>query len=122
MNQERMKEYYECYNRRDHESLSAFYADDAIFEFQDIKLSGKETIANSFAQIQEILSRDILTPKRILIDGERVAVELVNEIEAKEDFEFLGSSLKPGESLIARVAAFYDCRDNKIRHVRIYRF
>jgi len=122
MNKERMKEYYKCYNRRDHGSLSDFYADDAIFEFQDVKLSGKEMIANSFAQIQEILSRDILKPLSILIEGEKVAVELENEIEAKGDFEFLGSSLKAGESLTARVAAFYDSRDDKICHVRIYRF
>lgn len=122
MHKDKMKEYYTCYNRRDHESLAKFYADDAIFEFQDVKLSGKEAISNSLAGIQEILSRDILKPLSILIDGEKVAVELENEIEAKADFDFLGSSLKPGESLTARVAAFYDTRDEKICHVRIYRF
>jgi ketosteroid isomerase-like protein len=122
MNKDIMKKYYECYNRRDHKSLANFYADDAVFEFQDVKLSGKEAITNSFAEIQEILSKDILKPLSILIDGERVAVELENEIEAKAEFDFLGSSLKSGESLRARVAAFYDTREDQICYVRIYRF
>ncbi len=123
MNKDIMKQYYEHYNRRDHESLVSFYTDDVMYEFEDINISGKEAIANSIGEIQQILSKDILKSFSMLVDGDKVAVEMENEVETKVDLSnFLGRPMKAGEPFTFRVAVFYDCRGDKICHIRIYSF
>jgi len=123
MKKDIMEQYYGHYNRRDHESLVSFYTEDVMYEFEDFKLKGKEAIANSIGEIQEVLSKDILKSFSMLVDGDRVAVEMENEVETKVDLpDFLGRPMKAGEPFTFRVAVFYDCRGDKICHIRIYSF
>ncbi len=123
MKKEIMEQYYGHYNRRDHESLVSFYTDDVKYEFEDIKISGKEAIADSIGEIQKVLSKDILKNLSILVDGDKVAVEMENEVETTVDLpDFLGRPMKAGEPFTFKVAVFYDCRGDKICHIRIYSF
>ncbi len=122
MNKERMKEYYEAFNSGDHEALSKFYADDLIFEYQDTKLNGKEAIIKHFAELQTGF-KETIKPTSVLIDGDKVAVEVEDHFDVRVDLpDFLGKSFKAGESFTARFAGFYDTRDNKICHIRLYSF
>ena len=122
MNKERMKAYYETYNRSVDEALSTFYTDDAVFEYQDVKLNGKEEIINHFSAIQQAV-KEVMKPISILVDGEKAAVEVENTFEAKVDLpDFLGRSLKAGESFTGRFSGFYDTRGDEICHIRLYNF
>ncbi len=122
MNKERMKAYYETYNRSVDEALSTFYTDDAVFEYQDLKLNGKEEIVNHFAGLQQAV-KEVMTPTNILIDGDKAAVEVENIFEAKIDIpDFLGRSLKAGESFAGKFSGFYDTRGDQICHIRLYTF
>ncbi len=122
MNKERMEAYYATYNRSVDEALLTFYTDDAVFEYQDLKLDGKEAILNHFAALQQAV-KEIMTPTSILVDGDKVAVEVENIFEAKVDLpDFLGRSLKAGESFTGKFSGFYDTQGDRICHIRLYTF
>jgi len=122
MNKERMKAYYETYNRSVDEALSTFYTDDAVFEYQDLKLDGKEAILNHFAALQHAVKEE-MTPTNILVDGDKAAVEVENIFEAKVHIpDFLGRSLKAGESFKGKFSGFYETRGDQICHIRLYTF
>ncbi len=112
--------YYEEYNTHGADGVSDFYTSDVIFEFQGSLINGKEAVLKYFKQLH-LVFREIMKPQEIFVEGEKAAVELENEFVAKADIlDFLGKSLKVGESTTARFGAFYDIKDGKIAHVRIY--
>ncbi len=112
--------YYEEYNNHGADGVSDFYVSDVIFEFQDSLINGREAVLKYFKQLH-LVFREIMKPQKIFVEGDKAAVELENEFIAKADIpDFLGKSLKVGESTTARFGAFYDIRDGKIAHVRIY--
>ena len=120
MNRDDFTRYYEEYNNHGADGVSDFYVSDVIFEFQKVKLNGKEEVLNYFKELH-LVFREIMKPQKIFVEGDKAAVELENEFVAKADMpDFLGKSLKVGESTTARFGAFYDIRDGKIAHVRIY--
>ncbi len=120
MNKDDFIRYYEEYNNHGADGVSDFYVSDVIFEFQNSLINGKEEVLKYFKQLH-LVFREIMTPQKIFVEGDKAAVELENEFVAKADIpDFLGKSLKVGESTTARFRAFYDIRDGKIAHVRIY--
>ncbi|NQT72986.1 MAG: nuclear transport factor 2 family protein [Chloroflexi bacterium] len=120
MNKDDFTRYYEEYNNHGADGVSGFYTDDVIFEFQGNKLNGKEAVLKYFRQLHLVFT-EIMKPQEIFVEGDKAAVEVKNEFVAKVDIpDFLGKSLKVGESTTARFGAFYDIRDGKIAHVRIY--
>ena len=122
MNKERMTAYYETYNQSVDEALTTFYTDDVVFEYQDLKLTGKQAVLEHFAGLQQAF-KEIMVPKNILVDGDKAAVEVENKFEAKIDIpDFLGKSFKAGESFTGRFSGFYETRGDKICHVRLYTF
>jgi ketosteroid isomerase-like protein len=122
MDREKMEAYYRTFNSGDHEALAEFYSDDVIFEYRDVKLEGRRAVISYFAELQKGFAEKI-HPRSILVDGNKVAVEMEDTFTAKVDLPgFLGKSLKQGESITARFSGFYDTHDNKICRVRLYSF
>jgi len=122
VDKERMNIYYETYNRSIDEAILAFYTDDAVFQYQDLTLNGKEALLNHFAEFQQAI-KETMTPQNIVIDGDNVAAEVDSRMEVKVDIpDFLGQSRKAGELITGKFSAFYKIRDNKICHIRIYTF
>ena len=117
-----MKAYYETYNRSITEAISKYYTDDAVFAFQDLTLNGRDAILNHFDGFQKAI-KETMTPSNIVIDGDRVAVEVDSRMEVKADLpDFLGSPRRAGELIRGKFSAFYDIRDSKISSIRIYSF
>jgi len=122
VDKERMKVYYETYNRSIDEAILTFYTDDAVFEYQGLTLNGKEALLNHFAEFQQAI-KETMTPQNIVIDGDRVAVEVDSRMEVKINLpDFLGKSRKAGELITGKFSAFYSIRDNNICNIRIYTF
>ncbi len=120
MNKDDFIRYYEEYNNHGADGVSDFYTSDVIFEFQGSLINGKEAVLKYFKQLH-LVFKEIMKPQKIFVEDDKAAVELENEFVAKADIpDFLGKSLKTGESTTARFGAFYDIRDGKIAHVRIY--
>ena len=122
INKKWIENYYSSFNQRDHTALEAFYTDDLVFEYQDIKLNGKKAVISYFAELQKGF-QETIRPFNILIDGDRIAAEVESEFVAKADLpDFLGQSLKAGNSFKAKFSCFYDIRNDLICHVRLYNF
>ncbi len=122
-NRSLIEAYYRDFNASNSgEVLSAYYGDDVIFEYQGEKVSGKDAVINNLNEAWQAV-KETLTPLNIVVDGDRAAVEVDDRLEAKIDLpEFLGRSFKAGEAMNAKFSIFYDFRDGKICHIRIYSF
>jgi ketosteroid isomerase-like protein len=122
-NKSLIEAYYKDFNASNSgEVLSAYYSDDVIFEYQDVKISGKSAVISYLDEAWQAV-RETLKSFNIIVDGDKVAVEVDDEIEAKIDLpEFLGQPLKAGESINAKFSIFYDIRNGKICHIRLYSF
>lgn len=122
MDKERMEAYYRIFNSGDHEALVDFYADDIVFEYQNTILEGRKALLDHFAGLQQGFTEK-MRPLSILVDGNRIAAEVEDTFTAKVDLpDFLGQSLKQGESVTAKYGCFYDTRNQKISHIRLYSF
>jgi hypothetical protein len=122
MNKDEVEKYYEAYNRRDLEAMSVHYSDDVVFEAKIGKYIGKDTIINFFKKFHTNFD-ETLNPVSILIDGDKIAVEVDTNINVKVDgSEFLGNIYKTGDLIHRKISVFYDIRDNKISYIRVYRF
>jgi len=100
MKREDIEGYYEAYNSGDFETVSNYYTDDVIFEYQGNRYDGKNIVFDWFAELGQAF-KEVMLPLNILIEGDKIAVELENRIEAKTDIpDLLGKSieLKTGES------------------------
>jgi hypothetical protein len=115
--------YYKDFNASNSgEVISAYYSDDVIFEYQGEKVIGITNVINYLDGAWQAV-KETLTPLNIVVDGDRAAVEVDDKIEAKIDLpEFLGRSFKAGDSINAKFSLFYDFRESKICHIRIYSF
>jgi len=122
-NRSLIQAYYKDFNASNSgKVLSAYYSDDVVFEFQGAKVSGLAEVIGYLDQAWQAV-RETLTPLNIIVDGDHAAVEVDDKMEAKIDLpDFLGRSLKAGESIQAKFSIFYDIRDGKICHIRIYSF
>lgn len=123
MNRESMLKYFKDYDSADYKkAVLTYYTQDAVFETADYKFMGQENIVNFFTESHKGITEK-MKPVNLLIERDIVAAEIVAEIEAFEDKpNFHIKPLKKGDSLTLKMAAFYDIRDNKICHVRLYRF
>ena len=126
MTKEKMIEYFESFNKKGEEkTFRDYYTEDAVF---------KTPWGRAFTGVDNIIKymveethyggklKETLQPKKIVIDGDDVAVELVTEFEALDDVPkfHLGPSIKKGEKIRWILSAFYQIRDGKIAHVQIY--
>ena len=115
--------YYKDFNASNSgEVISAYYSDDVIFEYQGEKVVGITNVINYLDGAWQAV-KETLTPLNIVVDGNKAAVEVDDRIEAKIDLpDFLGRSFKTGDSINAKFSLFYDFREGKICHIRIYSF
>ncbi len=123
MNRKDMLKYFEDYNTADFEkTISTYYTEDAVFEAADYKYMGKQNIISFLIKSHKGMTEK-MKPVHILIESDTVAAEIEALIEVFEDRpDFHIKPLKKGDSFTIKMAAFYDIRDNKICHVRLYRF
>jgi len=115
--------YYKDFNASNSgEVISAYYSDDVIFEYQGEKVIGIKNVINYLDGAWQAV-KETLTPLNIVVDGNKAAVEVDDRIEAKIELpDFLGRSFKAGDSIDTKFSLFYDFREGKICHIRIYSF
>lgn len=122
MNKEEFFRYIQDMNKGDYrKSISIYYTEDAIFETPDVRCEGQGSIIDFFMKghkgVQETLS-----VKNILVEGNRIAAELEAEMKVtadRPDHHIRPS--KKGDLFIIHQCAFYDLKDSKFCHVRVYR-
>jgi hypothetical protein len=123
MNRQDMLSYFEDYNTGDYEkTMKKYYTPDAVFESADYKLEGRDTIVKFMTESHKG-STEIMKARHLLVERDVAAAEIEAIIQVFEDKpNFHIRPLKKGDSITLRMAAIYDLRDNRISHVRLYRF
>jgi len=112
--------YYRTFNSGDHTRLADYYSEDVVFEYGDVRLQGRKVVLDYLAGLQQGFEEKI-HPLSMVVDGNKIAVEVQDTFTAKVDLpDFLGRPLKQGESVTARYGGFYDTREDKICHIRLY--
>ena len=118
-----MVNYFEDYNTGDYErTMKKYYTPDSLFESADYKLKGRDNIVKFMIESHKG-STEIMKARHLLMESDVAAAEIEAVIQVFEDKpNFHIRPLKKGDSITLRMAAIYDLRDNKISHVRLYRF
>jgi len=127
VNQEETKKTIEDYLRdydsgNFHKALTNHYTEDAVFENTRVRISGRDNIIDWFNRSHALGYTEKLTPLRIMIGEDLVAIELEQEFTAYEDVpNHYVSPLKKGEKIkTSGVAAFYKMKDGRISSVKVY--
>ncbi|MFC1532008.1 nuclear transport factor 2 family protein [Thermodesulfobacteriota bacterium] len=123
MDKETLLEYCRIYNSGDYKkAISTYYAEDAVFEASDYRVEGRDNIIEFLSEGHTGLT-EVMEFTNILIEGDRIAVELEAEFTAMEDKpDSHIRALKKGDSFKLKMSSFYKVKDEKISHIRIYRF
>ena len=124
MNLAEIEKYYDCYNRGDFETMSErYFDDDLVFEIKGIiKLDGKKAVIDWFGELSTA-AKEAITHSNVVFAEGKMAVEAESHFTAKvhiPDFFGLSIELKPGESATIPWGGFYEFRDNKICHIKLY--
>jgi hypothetical protein len=120
-----MEEYFESFNKLGAgKTFAAYFAEDAVYK----NPWGREVhgLKNIIEYMDDVSHhgdkiRETLTPLKILIDGDSVAVELVAEMSALEDVpNYHVGSFKKGDKIRWTLSAFYKIRDGKMVYIQLY--
>ena len=116
-------QYFDTYNKADWELVGTrFYTEDVLFEAPEYEFIGREKTIDFFKRVHLKL-KETMTALRILTDGQHIAIRILVELNALEDFpDFHVRPLTKGEIMRFELGAFYEIKDEKISHVKIYRF
>jgi hypothetical protein len=122
VNKENFLQYIKDFNKGDYRQfILSYFTEDAIFENPELRYEGRENIIHYFIKSHKGVN-EVLRVKNILIDGNRIAAELEAELQVTADRpDHHIRPVKNGDTLLLTISAFYDLKDSKICHVRIYR-
>jgi len=122
MNKQGFFQYVKDFNKREYtEFISTYFTKDALFETPDVRCEGQESIIDFFIRGHKGVD-ETLKVKNILIDGNCLAAELEAEMKVTADRpDHHVRPSKKGETFIITQCAFYDIKDGKFCHVRVYR-
>lgn len=98
-----------AFNRRDIDAVMAGFDTDAVFTMAAQLIVGARAIRQAFADSFAVDARARLDLQRAVVEGDTVACELTERIEAQ------------GITHSLDVAAFYTVRNGLLARVRIYR-
>ena len=120
-----VEEYFKSFNELGAgKTFAARFAEDAIYKNPwGREVHGLKNIVKYMDEVSHHGNKikETLTPLRILIDGDSVAVELVAEMLALEDVpDYHVGSFKKGEKIRWILSGFYKIRDGKIVYVQLY--
>lgn len=115
--------YIKDYNTGDYEkTMKKYYTPGAVFESSDYKLEGRDEIIKFMTESHKG-STEKMKAKNVIVNENIAAVEIEAVIQVFEDKpDFHIKPLKKGDSITIKMAAIYEIEDDKINHVRLYRF
>ncbi|MEW6356856.1 MAG: nuclear transport factor 2 family protein [Planctomycetota bacterium] len=121
MNRKGFEEYCERFNSKSGKAdvFDRYYDPDAVFE-HPLKgtFKGKKALVEFWTAGHKGI-REVLKPRNVLFDGDRIAAELLIEWHCLEDTDYLGPR-KKGDIYYTECAAFYQLRNGKFTHVKLY--
>ena len=102
------------------EFVDKYYAEDAIFEKTGYTIHGSENLANHFSNTLSSVVKEEITLINYLEKNGLVAAELQIKLTAIADGFYI-KERKKGEIEVFYDTGFYNIKDDKIIHARVYR-
>lgn len=100
--------------------VSKYYANDAIFEKTGFSIKGSDNLAEHFSKVLSSVVKEKITLVNYMEKDGLVAAELQIELVAIKDGFYIRDR-KKGEKEIFYDTGFYNIKDGKIVHARVYR-
>lgn len=114
-----IESYYQAYNSEDERALRAFYADDVVLTSALGEQRGADAMIDTY-RFLTAQCRDQMTPVDIDIDGDTAVVVIRDVFTAKRDLDdFLGRTLRKGESFELNLRGTYTLADGRFRRIVI---
>ena len=114
-----IESYYQTYNSEDPAALSAFYHEDVVLASSAGEQQGLQAIIDTYRFLIGQF-HDKMTPDNIAIEGDTAIVDITDVFTAKKDVEdFMGQSLKAGESFELKLRGTYKIVDGKFKRIDI---
>lgn len=121
MNRQEFEEYCDRFSSGSEKAdvFDRYYDPEAVFEHPlEGTFRGKKALVEFWTAGHQGI-HEVLKPRNVLLNGDRIAAEFLIEWHCLEDADYLGPR-KKGEVYYADCAAFYDLRNGKFIHVRLY--
>jgi limonene-1,2-epoxide hydrolase len=100
--------------------VNKYYADNAIFEKTGFSIRGADNLAEHFSKVLSSVVKEKITLINYIEKDGLVAAELQIELVAIKDGFYI-KDRKKGEKEIFYDTGFYNVKDGKIVHARVYR-
>lgn len=118
---EGFEEYLADFNTGDfYQFVGKYYAEDAIFEKTGFSINGADNLAEHFTKVLSSVVKEKISLINYLKKDGLVAAELQIELTAIKDGFYIRDR-KKGEKEIFYDTGFYNIKNNKITHARVYR-
>jgi hypothetical protein len=121
VNAQEFEDYCNKFNSRTAkaEVFDLYYDPDAVFEHPvEGTFKGKKAIVDFWTAGHKGI-HEVLKPRNVLFDADRIAAELRIEWHCLEDTDYLGPR-KKGDVYYAECAAFYHLKNARFTHVKLY--
>lgn len=119
IHEQRMRDYYKTYNSENPTALRAFYTDDVVLVSSQGETQGADAIIGVYQYLTSQFL-DQMTPTAITVSGDTAIVDITDRFTAKVDVpDFMGASLKKGESFELKLRGTYTIVDGKFHHIVI---
>ena len=119
---ETMMEYFRLLSRSNFkENVPLAITEDFTFVSPLGEFVGVEKMVRFMVDMHPKGVKAIMRPVNMLTDGDRAAVEIVEEWSATEDVpDSVAGPIKKGDTAYLKIAAFYKVRDGKVASARVY--
>jgi hypothetical protein len=120
MNREEFQKYIDCFNNKDYEGATSYFADDVELQFftrfttepQEYRTRyGKEGFKEHYKNLHGKIE-EYLVPKVYLHNDNQIFVSIYTEFRALEDTDFTAGFLKKGEVFICTNFITYELDEN----------
>lgn len=119
MSEALIRSYYTAYNVPDADGLARLLAPDVELNSAMGTQRGRDAYLATYRYMTDLFT-DIMTPERIVVDGDTITVTIHDSLTAKADIaDFMGQELKAGEELVLRLQGEYHLTDGVIDRITI---
>jgi hypothetical protein len=120
MDKEKYLHYVSEFNKgEDFEKVvSTYYTPDVVHDTPTIRHEGRDKILKFFIDVHKGM-KETLKIESLLVDGGKIAAEILSEFSFTEDIDWRGKPMKKGDILYNKWFVFYDTRDGKISQIKL---
>jgi hypothetical protein len=120
MDKEKYLQYVSEFNKgEDFEKVVlTYYTPDVVLDMATVRLEGRDKVLKFFIDVHKSM-KETLKIESLLVDGGKIAAQILGEFYFTEDTDWRGKPMKKGDILYNKWFIFYDTRDGKISQIKL---